>query len=454
MSRTEVDEPRAGAEAARRSGPRLPRADRLALAAGLVLVATAMVVGRVLIVRGAELHTPSAPFFGHWEPHASWSTPVAVVLAVAVVWKGHAVAARLPWRGLLWLSYAYGLVWAVALAVSRGWFRGLAGRLTPKPEYLTDVPDAPPFGVLLHDFVARIPGAAPDNWTTHVAGHPPGAFLVFVGLHRLGLGGPVWAGQLCLWVGLAAVPAVAVGVKAVAGEVWARAALPFLVLFPGVVYVAVSADGMFLAVTAWGLALLAVAGRESGARHDLLALGGGLLLGLGLFLSYGFTLLVLPVLAVVAVRRRLRTPAVAALPVAGVTAAFGVSGFWWWDGYQALVPRYYAGYGGVRPYGYFVWADLAVLAALVGPATWVALRYALRGRAPLGLRALVASFLLVVLAATLSGMSKGEVERIWLPFAGWLVAACAALPAPYRRWALAGQAATALAIEHLMATHW
>jgi hypothetical protein len=49
-------------------------------------------------------------------------------------------------------------------------------------------------------------------------------------------------------------------------------------------------------------------------------------------------------------------------------------------------------------------------------------------------------------------MSKAEVERIWLPFVVWLQVATAHLPAPARRWWLAGQALTALAVNHLLFT--
>ncbi|CAM5268894.1 hypothetical protein STENM223S_01006 [Streptomyces tendae] len=43
---------------------------------------------------------------------------------------------------------------------------------------------------------------------------------------------------------------------------------------------------------------------------------------------------------------------------------------------------------------------------------------------------LVAAALLALLAADLSGMSKAETERIWLPFALWILPSCAFLPAP------------------------
>jgi hypothetical protein len=59
-----------------------------------------------------------------------------------------------------------------------------------------------------------------------------------------------------------------------------------------------------------------------------------------------------------------------------------------------------------------------------------------------------------VLAADLSGLSKAEVERIWLPFAVWLPAGAALLPVGDRRGWLAAQAATALLVNHLLLTTW
>jgi hypothetical protein len=62
--------------------------------------------------------------------------------------------------------------------------------------------------------------------------------------------------------------------------------------------------------------------------------------------------------------------------------------------------------------------------------------------------------LLTLVFADLSGLSKAEVERIWLPFGIWLIPACALLPSGTRRWWLAGQAGTALAVNHLILTNW
>lgn len=59
-----------------------------------------------------------------------------------------------------------------------------------------------------------------------------------------------------------------------------------------------------------------------------------------------------------------------------------------------------------------------------------------------------------MIAADLSGMSKAETERIWLPFTLWLPATAALLPARDHRGWLAAQACVALLVNHLLLTGW
>jgi methylthioxylose transferase len=73
---------------------------------------------------------------------------------------------------------------------------------------------------------------------------------------------------------------------------------------------------------------------------------------------------------------------------------------------------------------------------------------------PLALLALAGAGTIAILVADLSGLSKSEVERIWLPFALWLVPLAALLPRPSVRWWLLAQAALALAVNHLLLTVW
>lgn len=438
------------------------RADLCAASAAALLVLVAVLVGRHIQDTRRTLFVHWPPLFADWDPHVGPGTPAAVLVAVAVVAYGPAVAARLPWRGLLPAAWAAALAWTWSLALVDGWQRGVAGRLTTRNEYLTVISRFHDLPAALRGFTHHIVSGSPDPWPAHIAGHPPAATVTFVLLDRAGLRGGGWAGAWCVTVGATACVAVLVAVRALADERLARRAAPFLVLAPAAVWVGASADGYFAAVAAWSVALLALAVT---GRSVAWAAGSGLLYGLTCYLSYGLALFALIGAAVpVAGRHRghLR-PVLAVLFVAGaavVPTAFTLAGFDWWEGYRLLVTRYYQGVGGIRPYGYWVWANLACTVLVTGLATAAGLR---RTAAPLArhrtapsaesrLALLVAAALVALLAADLSGMSKAETERIWLPFAMWLLPACALLPRP-RVW-LTAQATLALLLNHLLLTGW
>ncbi|MDA5141983.1 hypothetical protein PEM37_10705 [Streptomyces sp. AD681] len=448
--------------------PRPVPRDLYAVAAAVLLVTAAVLVGRYVYTYD-DLIVGWPPLLGRWDPHLGPGTPAAVVVAAAVVAYGPAVAARLPWRALLPAAWGTTLAWTWSLALIDGWERGVAGRLTTSQEYLSVIDRWHDIPATLRDFNGHILLHSADNWPAHVAGHPPGATLTYVLLDRIGLGGGGWAGALTITVGATAGVAVLVTVRALAAERLARRAAPFLVLAPAAVWMGTSADGYFAAVAAWAVALLALAvtGRRLGW-----AAGSGLLFGLTCYLSYGLTLFAVVAAAVLLLGQRgVRARPVLFAPLlagaAVVPVAFTAAGFDWWEAYHLLVERYYEGAAGVRPYAYWVWANLACTVLITGLATVAGLRRAggvlVRRRAE-GVRAdgaraeetrlafLVAAALLALLAADLSGMSKAETERIWLPFALWLLAACAFLTRP-RGW-LAAQAVLALLLNHLVATGW
>ncbi|MFD7504785.1 hypothetical protein [Streptomyces sp. NPDC059850] len=447
------------------------RRDVLAAVAAALLFAVAAVVGTLIERTHHILYVDWAPLYADWLPHAGPGTPAAVALAVAVVAYGPRIAATLPWRRLLWAGWAAAMAWTWALALVDGWGRGVAGRLTQRNEYLRGVDRFQDIGAALRGFTGHILIDAPDHWPAHIAGHPPGAVLTFVGLDRLGLGGGAWAGAFCITVGSSAVAAVLVTLRALGQERAARTAAPFLVLAPAAVWVGASADGYFAAVVAWGLALLALAATRTVRAPGAVALAAGLLLGLTAYLSYGLTLMALPAAAVLFLARTVRPLPYALAGAAAVAGAFTLAGFAWWEGYDLLVERYYQGVAADRPYGYWVWANLACTVVTAGLASVAGVRRAVgaapgavrrlrrdegpggQGRSD-GLVVLVLAALLALVTADLSGMSKAETERIWLPFVLWLLPAAALLPArDLRRW-LAVQAGLALLVNHLLLTGW
>jgi hypothetical protein len=131
-----------------------------------------------------------------------------------------------------------------------------------------------------------------------------------------------------------------------------------------------------------------------------------------------------------------------------VFAAFLAAGFNWLEGLDATRELYSAGVASRRPYGDFLVIDLAAFALAVGPAAAAGL-----GRLRDQRVWLLAGAALVALAvADLSGMSRGETERIWLPFAPWMLIAAAALRGA-RGW-LTAQVALGLMLQAGVRSPW
>jgi hypothetical protein len=462
----------------RRRGPR-PRGDLVAVLLGAALVTAAALRGWAGIHEGIKILVGWPPLLAAWLPHFEPGGVAAVVVALLVALSGPAVAARLRWGPLLALAYLASVAWTVGLALIDGFRPGIVDRLTTPTEYLVEVGRFPGLRPFLATFADRIVGMTPDTLVTHASGHPPLATLFYVAVADLFGPGGKPAGLVTLLIGASASVAVAITVGALGGVRWgrvtrplpaetvtagrdlARRYLPFGVLFPGAVWVGVSADGMFAAVFAWGVAFLALGAvrqERHSVRGPLLCLLGGVVLGGALFLSYGLVAGgLVPIVVAVLVRRW--TPLVAgAVGALAVVGLFTLGGFWWLDGYEQVKLRYYqvGEYGLLRPYEYWVWANLAAFVLTLGPAVVAGLRRLVwwPRRAPLAVLLLVGAVLLAVAAADVSGLSKAEVERIWLPFGTWAVLACALLPPRSARWWLLAQAVLAIAVNSLLATVW
>ena len=449
------------------SDARTPAASWWLIGAAAALLASCAGVGYLLTVHGVHLHAGSIyPLDGRWLLHVTpWAVP-AVAVAVASVALSGAIFARVPWLAVPPIALVGAALWATALAVVSG-PASIAQPITTVPEYLHDVPRIRELGVgaFLRTFTDHILATDPQPWTTHVAGHPPLATLVFVALAALGLGASGWAAGACILIGASAAASVLSTVRILAGESIARRAAPFVVMAPLALWIATSADALFAGVAAAGLCAFAHAGAARGGRSAAFAAVGGLLLGACLFLSYGLVLLAPLLVAIVVAQRRVLPLAVAAVGVAMVIALFAAAGFLWWHGYALTRERVMQGSAyQQRPAAYFMFADPAVVAVMVGPAVIAAAAMWRRPGWPPGLRPLPAAVLVAIAAAIASNLAKGEVERIYLPFVVWLLPLAAGLPPqsrspaargrpPARGW-LAAQCGVALAIALTTQLTW
>jgi hypothetical protein len=394
------------------------------------------------------------PLHGYLDAKLGPGTPLAVVVGAVVVLVGPRVADRLGWRRLLGLSWAASLAWLIGLALVDG-TSGLSRVLGNRHEYLptaravTSVPD------LLASYVDHIPSASPDNWPTHVAGHPPGMLLFFVLLVRLGLDGDLAAGVVVTVVAATLPAAVLVTVRTLGREDLARRAAPYLVVTPAAVFLAVSADAVVATVVAWGLATLALAARGPIRSGWPWAVVAGLLLGYAVQMSYGMPLAGLLALAVLVAARRWWPLPVTALAALAVAVVFAALGFSWWEALPVLRERYWEGIAAQRPAAYWLWGDIGALllsgGLLLGSAVGAA--WAARRTAPVVVL-LVGAAVVAVATADATLMSKAEVERIWLPFVPWLSVGLAVLPTSWHRPGLAAQVLTALVVQHLLYTTW
>ncbi len=405
------------------------------------------------------------PLHAEWDPRLGPGSLPALLVGALAVWFSVGLAQRLPWRGLLLATYAGGVAWLFSLALVDGAKLGIGTILGDEYEYLRTARATTDLPATLREYVSRIPyDGLPDdianaNWPVHIAGHPPGALSFFVLLDRIGLGGGLAAGIVVTLIAASTALAVLVTLRLLGAETVARRAAPFLVFGPAAIWQSVSADAMFAAVAAWGIAALATAAVR---RSALWALVAGLLLGYAVMLSYGLPLLGLLALAVLFVARNWRPLPWAALAALAVVLTYAALGFVWWEALPALQDRYWDGVAAARPKEYWMWGNLAALAFSAGPLVGAGLT-TLGRRArdlevgPDAVRAtkwLAGAAVAMVLTANFSQMSKAEVERIWLPFVPWLLISCALLPERWRRVGVAVQVVVALVVQHLLFTGW
>ena len=422
----------------------------LALWAGLVALGLGLTVLAVRV--GARVGVASPPFTGRYRLKLDLGSLLAPVIAIgALLAINRGIGQRLPWRAVLLAGFLLAFSWAIALALVDGG-NGLAQPLDLPRSYLHDVPMVgnDPIG-FLRRYVSAAPTLSIDSRQ-----HPPGAVLLLWALGRLGLHSPEVLGVLITAVGALSVPLVAVAVRSLCHEPAARALVPVLALAPYAVWLAVSLDAVTLTICAAAVAC-GVLGSEP-RRSPWWAAAAGLLIGVGALFSYSVAWLGTSILVVYFVRRRPLLNVVSGAASLVPVGLARMAGFVGPDGLTAAQADFSLRVGPHRSWA--LWAMLDVLLVLIaaGPTIVPAAR---KIRLTPGWPFLVGAAL-AVLFAIVSGLSRGEVERSFLPFFPWLlVAAVAPEPGPAPRGAVASPvlliavgAATAVILQAVLRTAW
>ena len=406
-------------------------------------------VGAALQRGGTDLRLFAPPFFGNCGVPAPGGLRRPDPAAVALVRWGPGLADRAAMEGGDPLPGSPLSSGPSRCRPPTGW-SGLTRSVRSRYDYAAALPAVHRLGVpgFVRTYVTQLRG-----YPTHVKSHPPGMVVALRGLELVGLRGSGWAATAIVLVGASTTVAVGVTVRRLVGEPQARSLLPFLACSPWTLLVATSADAVYAATVAWAIALLALAATTSGRRQAfVLALAAGALVAARCTSATGSAPLVVAlVLAVLLLTGRWHLLATVLAGAAAVLVAWTASGFDWLAGFAAARLLYAEGVAQVRPYSYFAVANLVVFAVMLGPAGVAALARRVEPRAA----ALVAAALAAVAVADLSGLSKGEVERIWLPFVPFvMVASYASLAVRHDGPGSPPQAATAVALQLLIVWPW
>jgi hypothetical protein len=323
----------------------------------------------------------------------------------------------------------------------------------------------------------------------HAATHPPGPVLYYRGLVALFERSPfltraflalqghdesreprpphtraskaaaLFGALLLTFLGMAAAWPVAAMAERLSGDVLASARAGVLwTLVPGAVLFIPQFDQAMACIIASATSMLfAAASQTRTSVRVALAMTAGLLGGLALFLSYGSLVFLSFVgLAVLVVGRfskpTLHTLLVAATVTLGVVAATAVLGHHPLASLRAALAIHRETYTAPRSYALWLIFDLLDLAIFLGPPV-AALLVVRVARSPMA-RALALALAVLVL----SGATRGEVGRIWIPLMPLLLVAAVTKPSgdmksPSRFEAL-GLGALLIALDLTLRVRW
>ncbi|MGZ4619544.1 MAG: hypothetical protein ACXV5Q_14235 [Frankiaceae bacterium] len=432
-------------------GPGVNRRGNAEVKAGLlwaVLVAAGAALAALAVQQGWRVGVGAAPFTGRYELKIDLgSVPALIIAAGVLVGVRRGLLESLPWRWLLLAGYTAALAWTLALSVVDGG-NGLSHGGTH--DYWPDVPavdDHP--GGFLRDFVAHA-----GSYTTPTATHPPGPVLLLWLFDKAGVTSPAAIGLILAALGCLTVPLVAVAVRSLCSDLSARRIVPVLALAPYAIWVGVSMDGLVATLAAASLAV-GVMGSEP-SRRPIWAAVAGLLLGVAALFDYSVAWLGLSVLAVYFVRRRPLLNVVSAAGSLAPLLLMQIWGFVWPAGLSSARHRFFHGIGADRAWLLWIFLDVLLLLLACGPTVVLAFQ---RFRMTPGWPFLVGSVSAVAFGLAF-GLSRGEVERTWLPYFPWLLVPAVApeirgQPAgPVPLTLVAIGALTGIVVEALLRSPW
>jgi methylthioxylose transferase len=427
-----------------------PRASLDLAALTAVLAAVTVIAGLGIKATTGALGTPLPPFVFTWRPAVG---PLAIV-SVGLLAIGAALAPRLVVSvrrpsacaaTLYALALLLGLTLNLARAGTSDWWsvfaRGPHGSREAGFEYL------PGLRVLRHGVGAYVGHFAQlvPSLPLHAAGNPPAPLVV---LHLLGVVSPGGLAALCIGVGALTAPLAYDLGRTLGGEQRGRTAGLLTAFTPSLLLFGVtSADYAFAAMGVGVACLIARPGYRIRLAGALLAAAVSL---------FSWLLLAIPAWGVVlGLRREGRRSAlvlagVSAAAIIAVNLALALS-----TGYDPIATlratdAVYRRTAADRPYAYWAIGSAVAWGVMLGlPIARLALRALARSEpAAVALGA-------VVLTGAVLGFTKGETERIWLPFAPLAcVAAAAVLPRERLARTLGTLAAQAVLVEVLFNTIW
>jgi hypothetical protein len=351
------------------------------------------------------------PLVRAWHLHLTPAAVAAAVLAALVIVSGlRRWSDRLAWPVLLLAAFLVSAAWSVALAVAGP--RGIAG--------------AAGSGGLFQQATAISGSPAAffrSGSVAGAAGLPRGATVAVWSLQQLGLHSPA-AVALALTLGSSlAVPLVLIAVRSLCHEPAARRLAPVVVIAPYAIWAADSIDGLVLALTAAAIACGTVGSEPR--RTPVWAAAAGLLLGIACLISYVAWLLAAAVVITYFVRRRPLPNLITGIAFLVPLFAAQLAGFVWSSGFS-VARRQVADTAPHQSLVAWLLVDVVAVLAVTGPALVASAR---KIRRTPGWPFLVGAGIGLAFAVA-TGLSRGDAERVLLPFLPWLLVAAVA---PERR---------------------